>query len=247
MINKLLSRLFWPAPYIETDKSLQDKVIMIFGASSGLGQATVELLGKKGATVISIDRESNKKRLKFDGSNYQYLTADTADLISVQRAVDKAIETNGKIDVVVNCFGIFGDKSISDTSNEEFAMMLTVNVGGVFNSAKAIVPQMIKQKSGTIINIGSKISHNSNVAPNKVSYATTKYAVEGFSFALNKELKPFGIRVCCLMPGTIATFFSRLGKNYLSPHEVADIIKYIIESPNLDIESMVFKSVHQNI
>jgi len=106
---------------------------------------------------------------------------------------------------------------------------------------------MKKQKSGTIINIGSKISRNSKVEAKKTLYTLTKYAVEGFSFALNRELRPFGIRVVCLMPGTVNTFFSRKYKDFMSTYDVAEIVNFIIKMDQVDFESVVFKSKRQDI
>ena len=125
--------------------------------------------------------------------------------------------------------------------------MIEVNLLGTVNTTRAVLPYMVKQKVGAIINIGSKISHNTNVDPGKVAYATSKYAVEGFSFALNKELKGSGVRVTCLMPGTVATFLSKENHSYLTPHDIAGVVAFVLESKNLDIESLVVKSTRQNI
>ena len=105
---------------------------------------------------------------------------------------------------------------------------------------------MKRKKRGCIVNIGSKISRNTLVGANKTLYATTKYAIEGFSFALNRELKLCGIRVACLMPGTVNTFPSLAAKNYLSPYQVAEMIVLIIRSESIDFESVVFKSWRQD-
>ena len=125
--------------------------------------------------------------------------------------------------------------------------MITLNINSIFYMCKAILPFMKNQKSGFIINIGSKVSHNTNVAPHMVPYATTKYAVEGFSFALNKELKPFGIRVSCLMPGTANTVMTLKGKEYISPYSIGKVIAMMIASVDIDFESIIIKSKLQNI
>ncbi len=224
----------FPKPYIETSTDLAGKVVVITGGTKGIGAATAELLSKKGATVISLSRTSETK---VDVTNYS----------SCEKAIKTILEQHGHIDVVINNAGVFLSKSISDTTAKEFEQLMAVNVFGVFNVSKAVIEHMKSKKHGLIINIGSKISHNTNVTPNKVAYASSKYAVEGFSFALNKELKPHGIRVTCLMPGTVATFLSRKNGDYLSPYDVAHLIKMVIESENIDFESVVFKSVNQNI
>ena len=112
---------------------------------------------------------------------------------------------------------------------------------------KAVTPFMKKQKSGLIVNLGSKISHNTNVLPNRVLYTTSKYAIEGFSLALSKELKTFGIRVTCLMPGTIRNFFTIIPKYFLSCQDVGAIILMLIKFKNIDFESLIIKSKFQNL
>ncbi len=243
MILNSVRKLFFPEPYIDNGNSLKNKVVIITGARRGIGLATAQLLRKKGAKLALISRKFESKKL--DG--VLYIEADISIEEECRNAISLCIKNYGKIDCLINNAGTFIDKSLDQTTLEEFKKIFENNVFGMFNMTRLIVPFMKKQKMGTIINIGSKISHNSNVTPNKVTYATSKYAVEGFSFSLNKELKKFGIRVCCLMPGTVSTFISRLSKDYLSPFEVANLIKIIIESENIDFESIVFKSVRQNI
>lgn len=225
---------FIPRPFIETTDTLAGKVIIVTGGTQGIGAATVNLLQKKGAVVIPLSRSSE-------------ISVDVTDFSSCQEAVKKVIEKFGRIDVLVNNAGMFLSKSLQSTSPKEFNQVMSVNLNGVFNMSKAVVTHMKDQKSGLIINIGSKISHNTNVSPNKVTYATSKYAVEGFSFALNRELKQFGIRVTCLMPATVATFVSRQASKYLSPYDVANLIKFVIDSEHIDFESIVFKSQKQDI
>lgn len=251
MLNKiitLITKNYWPKVFVEKDISLAGQVIVITGASHGVGRACTQLALDKGAKVVLVAREeSEMRKMYLANNNVLTVRADVAKFDQCLTVVSQAMAKFGRIDAVLNIAGTFSDKSIDQTSSEEFERVMQINVGGVFNMCRAVTPWFKKQGNGTIINMGSKISHNTAVAPNKVTYATSKYAVEGLSYALNRELKPFGIRVCCLMPGTVATFFSKKGNTYLSPFEVAKIVQFIIEMKSVDFESMIFKSVRQNI
>lgn len=250
MINKLkvfINRFLSPEAFIEVGAELRSKVIIITGASSGIGKATAELLRKKGATLVLVSRHVEKTAKMTKNKRQLILIADVVSESDCQKVVKATLEKFGRIDCLINNAGLFIDKSLEKTTLLDFKKIIDTNLIGMFNMSRLVVATMKKQKSGTIINIGSKISHNTNVAPNKVAYATSKYAVEGFSFSLNKELKTFGIRVCCLMPGTVATFVSRKGRQFMSPYDVARLVKIIIESDKIDFESIVFKSINQNI
>lgn len=250
MINKfkkLLNNLFSPEAFVETGNDLDTKVIIITGASRGIGKATAELLEKKGATLVLVSRQVEKIATTPKNKRVLTFSADVVSEIDCQKVIDTTLEKFGRIDCLINNAGAFIDKSLDKTTLSDFRKIIDTNLIGMFNMSRLVIPVMKRQKSGTIINIGSKISHNTNIAPNKVTYATSKYAVEGFSFALNKELKTFGIRVCCLMPGTVATFVSRKGRQFMSPYDVAQLVKIVVESDKIDFESIVFKSINQNI
>ncbi len=110
---------------------------------------------------------------------------------------------------------------------------------------KYVLPEMKKKKDGFVINIGSKISRNTSVKANKVLYATSKYAIEGMSLALNNELKEFGIRVTCLMPGTANTFLSLSANDFLSPYRIGEVVAMLIKLKDIDFENLVIKSKRQ--
>lgn len=241
-LQSWVSKQLLPEAYIESSAALKGRVVVVTGAARGIGKASAQLLAEKGAIVIAMVRDAKP----LEGVSMT-VEADITDGKKVDKAIGKVLKEYGRIDAVVNCAGIFLDKALDETSADEFRSVVDVNLVGSFNIARAVVPSMKKSRKGLIINVGSKISHNTNVAPHKVTYAASKYAVEGFSFALNKELKNHGVRVCCLMPGTVATFASRKSKEFLNPYEVASMIEFIIRSENIDFESVVMKSRNQNI
>lgn len=229
-------------------EKLDDHVVIITGATGNIGKALTEGLYKKGASLTLVSRNISKpKDVNWDPQRILLLNADCTAEEDVDSIVQETIKKYGKIDVLINCAGQFLNKPFNETSVKDYESVLDNNLKSTFLMSKAVIPVLRKNKDGLIINFGSKISHNTNITPHKVLYAAAKYAVEGFSFALNKELKPYGIRVVCLMPATVQTFVSLHPENYLSPYDVASIVLMIIKFKDIDFESIVFKSVKQNI
>ncbi len=227
---------------------LTGKVVVITGASRGIGQAIAVALQNEGASLALISRDiSGSKPVFKDNKNVLLINANITGEKEVDEAVKTIMNKFGRIDVLVNNAGVNSHKPLEKTSLPEFQSVFNLNVTGVFLMCKEIIPILKRQKTGLIINIGSKISHNPNVGPNKVVYATSKYALEGFSLALGKELQSFGIRVSCLMPGTVNTFISKKSKQFLSPFDVASVILMLIKFKDINFESVIFKSLKQNI
>jgi len=248
-IKKLISSLFIDTEFVSpASKDLHNKVVIITGASRGMGKAIAEVLRREGAKLVLVSRNSEDVKKAFpQGENILPVQADITKEEDIQSIARQAKEKYGSIDVLVNNAGIFLDKEFESITSREFESMMDTNVKSIFLLSKAVIPHMKKQKNGLIINIGSKISHNTNVAPKKVLYATTKYAVEGLSLALHKELKPFGIRVTCLMPGTVNTFVSLKSKQFLQPFSIGYIVSMIMKCEDIHFESLLFTSKHQNI
>lgn len=254
MIIKLIKQvissfLIDPVIVLPNTDNLKGKVVVITGASRGLGKAIGISLLRENATVVAIARDS--KELQTAYSEYKekafIIDADVTNEESVENAIKTVLKKYGKIDVLINNAGIFLDeKYLEKVSLQEFELLCNTNVKGIFLMTKAVLPAMKKKKSGYIINIGSKISHNTRVAPKKVLYATSKYALEGFSLSLAREIKEFGIRVTCLMPGTINSFVSFNSKKYLSPYSVGYLISTLIKMDKIDFESIIFKSTEQH-
>ena len=230
---------------IEENTSLNGKIIVITGGTKGIGEAIGNVLEMKGATCIRIARSVPQNIVpKNEG---MYVIADVTNKDDVCNKFNNIIEKYGKIDVLVNNVGSFLNNSLESIDEKDFDNIVSTNIKSIFLTSQAVLPFMKKNKQGLIINVGSKISHNTQVAPKKVLYAMTKYAVEGFSFALNREVKPFGLRVSCIMPGTVNTFISRNQDKFLSPFEVGKVVLMIIENEGIDFESIIFKAVKQDI
>lgn len=254
MISKL-KRLLYPILFKETvtfikdEDTLNGKVVIITGASQGLGKAIAETLLHKGACLILISRTITTHNLfpSYDRDRLLLIDADITIESEVERAVKIARAKFGRIDVLINNAGRFSFKSIGETSQTDYNTVIDTNVKGVFLMSRAVVPTMIQQHGGLIINIGSKVSHNTNIRKNMTLYALSKYAVEGFSNALSKELRTFGIRVVCLMPGTLNTSLSLNAHNFMSAYDIGQIIDLIIRLDTVDFEGIVVKSIQQDI
>lgn len=250
-IKKFISsQLIPPTLTTPVSQDLEGVVVVVTGASRGVGRATAEALYNDHASLVVVSR--NKQDLEnafknFDTKRIILLEADATKESDVKEIFDQTIAKFGRIDVLINNIGAFLQKPLDEVTTSDFDAIINTNMKSMFLMTRAVLPLMKKKKQGTIINIGSKISHNTNVEKNKTLYAMTKYAVEGFSFALNKELKSFGIRVVCLMPGTIGSVISRQSKNFLSPSHVATVIAMIVKLKDIDFEGIIFKSKHQNI
>ncbi len=253
MFGKLKSyiskQFIFPTATLEHSQDLHGLVVVVTGASKGIGKALVETLLAKGASVAAAARTLETLLEAFPEKSDRLLLAsvDVRSENQVQEFVSQTVLRFGKIDVLVNNAGINIEAPLEDISIEDFNSVMATCVTGTFLTCKAVLPLMKATHTGLIVNIGSKISHNTNIRPNKVVYATAKSALESYSFALNKELKGSGVRVVCLMPGTVNTFVSTRAGEYMSPYEVAELVVAIIKFKNIDFEGIIFKSINQDI
>jgi NAD(P)-dependent dehydrogenase (short-subunit alcohol dehydrogenase family) len=173
-------------------------VALITGASSGIGQATAELLAAQGFTVFGSSRSSGKL-----AGSYQWLSMDVRSDASVEAAVQSLLEQAGRIDVLVNCAGFAQIGAIEETSVIDVQAQLDTNLFGVIRLIRAVLPVMRRQGSGRIINVSSVVGQ---VAPPYSGvYATSKFALEGLSEALREEVRPFGVDVSLVEPSFVKT------------------------------------------
>jgi short-subunit dehydrogenase len=180
------------------------KVILITGASSGMGKVTAEELIKEGNTVYCAARSVEKMK-DLENLGGKILEMDVSDDQSLEAGVDKIISAEGKIDVLWNNagFGLYGP--VEEISIEKAKYQFDVNLFGLAKITQKVLPHMRDQRGGLIINtssMGGKI-----YTPLGAWYHATKHAVEGFSDCLRLELKEFGINVVVLEPGLIDTGF----------------------------------------
>lgn len=228
-------------------KTLNDTVIVILGASSGIGEATAKILAEKGAQlVIAARREDRLKNLATTlGRNVYYKTADVTKREQVQQVIDLAMEKFGKIDVIFNNAGIMPQGNLAKLEYEQWEQMLAVNIMGVLNGIGAVLPIMQKQQAGLIITTDSIAGHV--VYPGSAVYNGTKYAVRAIMEGLRQEELENGIRATIISPGMVASeLFKTVGNpvleaslrqnasqpgNSLLPQDVARAVLYAIEQP----------------
>lgn len=185
-----------------------NKTAIISGSSRGIGAAIVEELAKKGWNVVlNYVRNGQKaEELKNELSKYSAVIAVQADVSEpsgAEKLFTAAKNRFGKVDLLVNNAGISLIKPLDAVSYDEWKGIFAVNVDGVFNLTKEVLPDMIARKSGKIINVGSMWGQVG--ASCEVAYSATKAAVIGFTKALAKEVGPSGISVNCVCPGFIET------------------------------------------
>lgn len=181
------------------------QVIIITGASSGFGKAAAELLSQKGHTVYGLCRRA------AEHTTIRYRTCDVRNRAQIGAVVDKIIEEQGRVDVLVNNAGMGIGGALELATEEEIDLQMGTNFMGCVNMCQAVLPQMRRQRSGKIINLSS-IGGVMGL-PYQGFYSASKFAIEGFSEALAAEVRRFGIRVCMVEPGDFATGFTGSRKN----------------------------------
>ena len=227
---------------------LQNKIAVITGASSGIGAEFSKALIEKGATVYGLARREEKlKKLRNElGERFIPIKADVANKDEIERFVQETFSQAPLPDILINNAGLGGFTPVDELSTAEWEHMLNVNLSGIFYLTRLIVPLMKANSNVThIVNIASVAGLISN--PNFSAYNATKFGVRGFSNALMKELRSFGIKVTCFYPGSISTeFFERLGSevhaNMMQGKDVAKVMINVLETPdNFLIDEIVMR------
>ncbi len=191
-------------------KRLQGKVCIITGAGSGIGQSTAQLFAREGASVIVADvddraAKATVRAIRSAGGEAVAEHVDVTELGDTVALAAKVVKRFKRIDVLFNNAGISGVGDVIETEPGLFDLVMRVNVRGVYLMSRATVPQMIKQGSGSIINMSSCIAEIG--LARRVSYAASKGAVLAMTRSMQVDLAPHGIRVNALLPGTILTPF----------------------------------------
>lgn len=190
------------------NNNINGKVVVITGASSGLGEATARLLADQGASVVLGARRTDRLQALADelnrkGGKALAVTTDVTDIDQVRRLVDAAVQTYGRIDVIINNAGLMPHSLLERLKIDDWNRMIDVNIKGVLYGIAAALPYMKEQKAGHIINVSSVAGHK--VRPGSVVYAATKHAVRVISEGLRQEVKPYNIRTTVISPGAVAT------------------------------------------
>jgi NADP-dependent 3-hydroxy acid dehydrogenase YdfG len=187
-------------------ENIKDKVVVITGASSGLGEAAARLLAKEGARLVLGARRLDRLEALAGALSLgkdAIVQTDVTDVGQVRRLVDHAVKTHGRVDVIINNAGLMPHSPLERGKVEDWDRMIDVNIKGVLYGIAAALPHMKTQKSGHIINVSSVAGHK--VGPGGAVYAATKHAVRIISEGLRQEVKPYNIRTTIISPGAVAT------------------------------------------
>jgi NADP-dependent 3-hydroxy acid dehydrogenase YdfG len=241
---------------------IQNKVVIITGASSGLGAATAERLASSGAKLMLAARREDRLQemvaaIAKSGWTADYLVTDVSDRAQVEALAQKTLSTYGRIDVLINNAGLMPLSPLDALKVDEWERMIDVNIKGVLYGIAAVLPTMRHQKSGHIINLSSVAGHN--VAPSGAVYSATKFAVKAISEGMRQESNG-EIRSTNISPGAIATELTstisdpdtatRLNAYYaktaINADAVARAIAYAIEQPlDVDVNEIIIRPTHQ--
>ncbi len=180
------------------------KVILITGGTSGIGLYAAKTLAEKGCKVYELSR----REAESDGATH--IRADVTDDRQVERAVQEVLDREGRIDVVINNAGYGISGAVEYTDTEEAKRQFDVNFFGMVRVNRAVLPVMHRQGCGRIVNLSSVAAPIA--IPFQTYYSASKAAIRAYSMALESEVRPYGISVCCILPGDVATGFTAARK-----------------------------------
>ncbi|HMM21120.1 MAG TPA: beta-ketoacyl-ACP reductase [Selenomonadales bacterium] len=187
-------------------RGLKDKVVLITGAASGIGRATVLRFAEEGARVVVADfadGSATVEEVKAKGAAALYVQVDVVSPDSVRAMVDQTVAAFGRVDVLINNAGITKDAMMKKMSKEAWDDVVAVNLTGVFNCTSAVLPHLLEQKSGVVLTSSSVVGLYGNLG--QTNYAATKWGVIGMTKSWAKEMARNGLRFNCVAPGFIGT------------------------------------------
>jgi 3-oxoacyl-[acyl-carrier protein] reductase len=189
------------------DLGLRGKVALVTGGTSGLGRAISAALLDQGCEVhvADINLSPAQDAPEFTVSRAHLTRMDVGDAKGVQHAVDTIVAAQGRIDILVNCAGILKTRSVVESTIADWDDVAKVNLSGVYYCTKAVLPTMIAQRYGKIVNIASVSSVKGGGQFGNVLYGTTKAGVVAMTQGLARELGPYGINVNAISPGVVGT------------------------------------------
>lgn len=236
--------------------NVENKVIVITGASSGIGEATAKLLAQNGANVVLGARRTEKleaivKEIHDQGNIAEFKAVDVTDREDVKGFIHFAKEKFGRVDVIFNNAGVMPLSPMNALKVEEWDTMIDVNIRGVLNGIAAGLPIMEAQGGGQFINTASIAAHM--VGPTSAVYSATKYAVWAISDGLRQESK--NIRVTIISPGVVETelgsditddavkgFLKELRKTALTPQAIAQSVLFAVSQPDdVDVNEIIVR------
>jgi len=244
--------------------STMDKVVIVTGASAGIGAAVAEGLARAGARVMLAARREERlsalaERLRAEGGVVDYLATHVGDRGAMQRLADATVAAFGRIDVLVNNAGVMTLSTLAEGDVDAWAEMIDINLKGVLYGIAAVLPVMRRQNSGHIINLSSTMAHGGPSAGAAV-YVATKAAVSAISEAFRQEAGP-NIRSTIISPGAVTSeLHDRIADPELRetikdfykiaapPSAIADAVLYAISQPAaVDINEIILRPTAQGM
>lgn len=242
-------------------QGIEGKVVVITGASSGLGEAAVRRLARDGAKLVLGARRLDRLQAlakEFSLGQDAVVQTDVTEVDQVKRLVNRAVEKHGRIDVLINNAGLMPHSPLERGKVEDWDRMIDVNIKGVLYGIAAALPYMKAQKSGHIINVSSVAGHK--VGPGGAVYSATKHAVRVISEGLRQEVKPYNIRSTVISPGMVATelpdsvtepdvakgvreLYDRIA---ISADSFASMVAFAMSQPDdVDVNEILFRPTRQ--
>lgn len=242
-------------------ENIKDKVVVITGASSGLGEAAARALAGGGAKlVLGARRLDRLKALASDLSlgDGAAVETDVSNRDQVGHLVDQAVKMHGRVDVILNNAGLMPLSPLDRLKVDEWDRMIDVNIKGVLYGIAAVLPHMRARKSGHIINVSSVAGHK--VSPGTSVYAATKHAVRVITEGLRQEVKPYNIRTTIISPGAVASEllggitekdvaenFSAVRDWAIPASSFASMVLFAMSQPeNVDVNEILFRPTVQD-
>jgi NADP-dependent 3-hydroxy acid dehydrogenase YdfG len=218
-------------------RNIEGKVVVITGASSGLGESTARHLAKLGATVVLGARRKDRldtivKDIQNNGGKALAVTVDVAKQAEVEALVQKAVDAYGKIDVLVNNAGVMPIAPLALLKVDEWDRAIDINIKGVLYGIAAALPHFQRAKSGHFINLSS-VAGIKVFAPGGSVYSATKFAVRALSEGLRMETRKDNIRVTILSPGAIESELQEGSSDAASSQNVKDFYKIAIPADSI--------------
>ncbi len=224
---------------------LQGKTVIITGASAGLGKATATTFAKEGANVVMAARRPEKlseaaKAVESEGAKVLAVPTDVSQFEQVEQLVQRTQEMFGRVDVLINNAAIDYPAPLTDLTPSQWNEIIAVNLNGVFYTCKLVFPIMMQQQGGRIINISSVAGKKG--WKNATAYCATKFALTGFTQALNEEGKPHNICCSVVYPGGMDTewYSTPVSNPLIDPVVVAE---FLVAMVTLDSRFVVNEAV----
>ncbi len=241
-------------------QGIKDKVVVITGASSGLGAATARQLAQQGAKLVLGARRLDRLQALVEELSLGHAAAvrtDVTQYAQVRHLVDHAVQSHGRIDVIINNAGLMPNSPLERGKVEDWDRVIDVNMKGVLYGIAAALPYMKAQHSGHIINVSSVAGHK--VRPGNAVYAAAKTAVRVISEGLRQEVKPYNIRTTVISPGVVATELPDsvtepdIAENVRKLYEIAipaesfaNMVVFAMSQPeDVDINEILFRPTRQ--